>query len=169
MDNSIDVMERIARLSRLIRRQPADHRISRGGHKLIGVLLEHDGIRTFELAEKLDIRPSSLTDVLKRLENEGLIRREKDESDSRISRVYVSEEARAAYVSNEAAHKSHGEQLSGCLTDEEARTFCGICDKLCEFLKQMPEPPQERCGRRDDERHGHREDEHRHHGKGGRP
>lgn len=145
METKKDLMEHIAKLSRMARRRPAgEHHISRGGHRLLGIVLENDGIRTTDLAEQTDIRPASLTDVLKRLDDDGYIRREKDENDSRVIRIYATEKARDEYVRREADRKAQNERLLTYLTDDEAAGFCEVCDKLCVFFEN--EYPQEPGG-----------------------
>lgn len=148
MEKSNDLMEYIHRLSRLSRRQPVgEGQPPRGPHRLLGILMKEDGVRTTDLAEKLDVRPSSLSEMLRHMEAKGLIRREKDEADSRVIRVYVTDAARAQFAQHEGHRQERGDRLRACLTDEEAEAFCAACEKLCAFLEsEMPEQDGERRG-----------------------
>lgn len=135
-DSSPDLLEHLASLSRMVRRRPPSGKtVSHGAHRVLCTVLRNDGIRTSELAEKLDIRPASLTDVLKRLEEDGQIKRVKDERDSRVSHVHATEKAKAERKQHELERRSQSERMSNYLTEEEVEEFCKICDKLCRFLE----------------------------------
>lgn len=137
MDNKPDLMEYIAKLSRMARRRPMlGKNLSRGGHRLLGMVLRHDGVRTTELAQALDIRPSSLTDALDRLEATGYVRRQKDEQDSRIIRIFATAKALEESAELKMEYESHRQRLNSCLTAEETQAFCAICDKLYGFFAQ---------------------------------
>ncbi|MGI6365377.1 MAG: MarR family winged helix-turn-helix transcriptional regulator [Bacillota bacterium] len=137
MENLPDLMEYIAKLARMARRRPLLGKdLSRGGHRLLALVLRNDGMRTTELAEAMDIRPSSLTDALDRLEASGYIRRQRDETDSRIIRIFATGKARDEAAALKKEYESYRQRLNACLTAEEARTFCAICDKLYEFMAQ---------------------------------
>lgn len=56
-----------------------------------------DGQSQKELAERLKIKPATITVMLKRMENAGLLERRPDENDQRISRVYFTDKGREAY------------------------------------------------------------------------
>lgn len=137
------------------RRQPTGgHHVSRGGHRVIEAVLMDDGMRAADLAQKLDIRPASLTDALKRLEETGQIRREQDPNDSRVYRVYATDKARSEQTGRNAERQLQNERLSTCLTEEEIADFCRISDKLCMFFEQ--EYGDNRCkGHHHDDRHEH--------------
>ncbi|MDR1537762.1 MAG: MarR family transcriptional regulator [Clostridiales bacterium] len=150
-ENAPDVIGRLAKLSRMSRRHAKEHHVSHRGSFLLGVLLEEDGMRTTDLAVKLDIRPSSVTDALRPLEEGGYIRREKDEADSRVIRIYATDKAREEHAAHAKEHQSRNERLLASLTMDEARAFCETCDKLCAFFEK--EYPQDECART--HRHSH--------------
>lgn len=56
-----------------------------------------DGQSQKELAERLKIKPATITVMLKRMENAGLLERRPDENDQRISRVYFTDKGKEAY------------------------------------------------------------------------
>ncbi|MBE6069031.1 MAG: MarR family transcriptional regulator [Clostridium lundense] len=56
-----------------------------------------DGQSQKELAEKLKVKPATITVMLKRMENAGLLERRPDENDQRISRAYFTDKGREAY------------------------------------------------------------------------
>lgn len=56
-----------------------------------------DGQSQKELSERLKVKPATITVMLKRMENAGLLERRPDENDQRISRVYFTDKGREAY------------------------------------------------------------------------
>lgn len=65
-----------------------------GQPPLLFALYHRDGQSQKELAEKLNIRPATITVMLSRMEKTGLLIRKQDEEDQRISRVYITEKGR---------------------------------------------------------------------------
>lgn len=62
-----------------------------GQARVLQVLNEEDGLIQSQLAEILDLRPSSLAELLKKMENNHTIIRQEDEQDRRLKRVYLTE------------------------------------------------------------------------------
>ncbi len=96
-----------------------------------------EGISSRELAELLDIRPSSLTELLARAEKMGIITRTPDETDKRVVRVRLSEEGAKAVSHAEEHRRAHLERMTSCFTPEEHKQFCELCDKLCAHIESL--------------------------------
>ena len=67
----------------------------RGQPPVLFALWEQDGLTHGELAEKLEITPATVTRMIQRMEKTGFVQRKPDDSDQRISRVYLTEAGRA--------------------------------------------------------------------------
>ncbi|MDL2232721.1 MarR family transcriptional regulator [Ruminococcaceae bacterium OttesenSCG-928-L11] len=145
MKNQTDLADRIMHLARMMRRRPSahDHHHSHGAHRVLAILTEEEGIRTSDLAVRLDIRPSSLTEVLHRLEEQGDIRRERDEQDSRAFRIYPSDKAKEAFSRQWQEQADWRQRFNNCLTEDERAQFYALCDKIKAFLEKEQEarPP----------------------------
>lgn len=154
-----DLMECLLRLMRLIRRYPG-----RSGHhshsdnKLMRLLARHGGLSSRKIAEMLDIRPASLSERLNRLEERGEIEKVKDENDSRVFKIYLTEEGLDVARRNEEAVRRTNEELSASLSDEERAMFCRLCNKLSEHLANAAEgacEPAQADGRNREEEDAH--------------
>lgn len=66
--------------------------IYHGQPPMLFILNKEDGLSQKELASKLNVKPSTITVMLKRMEKANLVTRKQDENDQRISRVYITEE-----------------------------------------------------------------------------
>jgi DNA-binding MarR family transcriptional regulator len=59
------------------------------------VLWEHDGLTVGEISQRLLTDPGSLTPLLKRLESEGLLQRNRSREDERVVLVQLTDQGRA--------------------------------------------------------------------------
>lgn len=149
LDN--DVMIAILKLSRALRRCPPERKES-PFPPAVGRLLEcaaaNANVSSRELCEVLDVRPSSLSEMLARAEKEGLLSRTADETDRRVQRVALTEKGRRAVTDMEEARNRDAAKKTACLTDEEKAQFCALCNRLSEHIEglalDLPEGMQPR-------------------------
>jgi DNA-binding MarR family transcriptional regulator len=142
--DSIELYTELHRLGRQLyrvsHREWHEHGHYRGQYRLLRLIVENDGVIQRDLAEMMDMRPSSMTEILSRLEGMGLIRREPDEKDQRAVRVCLTDEGRA--MAEEAAGATEGlvgEMLQG-MTEEEVASMLALTRKLGANLDAMVPP-----------------------------
>jgi len=140
---STKILSSFIRLSRLVHRESHkhahdmhDHRMHRGQGHLLSVIAENAGAKQSELAEILDMRPSSMTEMLVKLEQSGLIERRQDENDQRVMRIFLAEKGEKALKASKAAILEMSSALFGSLTEEEQTQFLGIMEKLTANLEE---------------------------------
>ena len=114
-----------------------NHMPPMAGGRLLSILKENSNLSSRELAELLDIRPSSLTELLTKLEQEQLVVRTPDENDRRVIRVSLTEKGTEREEQIAAERTAHLEKFSACFTAEEAEQFCALCDKLAAHLETL--------------------------------
>lgn len=102
----------------------------RGQNRVLHIIANNDGLSQKELAELLDIRSASISELLNKLERSNLIVREKDETDKRFMHVFLSAEGREL-VNDSQEQDDFAEMIFGGLSDEEKRTLYAILKKLC--------------------------------------
>jgi DNA-binding MarR family transcriptional regulator len=71
------------------------------------------------LAERLHVRPATITNALKRMERAGFVARRPDEQDQRVSRVYLTDAGRSIRDAVEAVWCDLEEQAFAGFTPEE--------------------------------------------------
>ncbi|GIN74922.1 MarR family transcriptional regulator [Bacillus sp. J14TS2] len=87
-------------------------------HALCQLWME-EGITQFELSKRMGCEPPTLTNMLKKLEEYGLIYRKRDPVDGRVSRVYLTSEGRALKQPiQEVWGKQQEKLLDGILPEE---------------------------------------------------
>jgi DNA-binding MarR family transcriptional regulator len=132
-------------LYRLIRQM---HRLAHHGmyHKsglyhqqahLLHLISQNDGANQRDLAEQMDVRPSSMTEMLIKLERAGLITRKQDEQDQRAMRIYLTESGRKAAEQSTETSGDFTVSLFNCLTEEEREQMLAIIEKLCISLENL--------------------------------
>lgn len=141
------------KLARAMRRCPPERRelpFPPAVGRLLACAAENPGVSSRELCELLDVRPSSLSEMLSRAEADGLLTRAVDNEDRRVQRITLSEKGSRLIAEMEAARDRDAEKKASCLTDEEKVQFCALCNKLSEHIERlaldlpedrMPPPP----------------------------
>jgi DNA-binding MarR family transcriptional regulator len=112
------------------------------GHELhpaqagcLRMLATSDGITQAELADLLHVSRPSVTSMLHRLEASGLIRRESDEQDRRLTRIHLTEGGRALI---DGLHSAHREMLTasvGTLTEAELHELARLLGILSDNIR----------------------------------
>mgnify|MGYP003380914916 CR=1 FL=1 len=93
-------------------------------------LWECDGLTQKQLVERLDIEQATMANTLARMERDGLIWRERDESDGRVQRVWLTDRARGLRApATEAAMAENVEALAS-LSDAERCQFIALMQKV---------------------------------------
>lgn len=101
----------------------------RGQNRVLQVIADHDGLNQKELAELLEIRSASISELLNKLERANLITRERNEADKRIQHVFLSAEGREK-AERSQQQDAYAQMLFGDLTSEERNSFYATLKKL---------------------------------------
>ena len=149
-----DVILAFLKLARAMRRCPPERReypFPPAVGRLLECAAQNPGVSSRELCEFLDLRPSSLSEILSRAEADGLLTRAVDEADRRVQRVSLSEKGQKLITEMQAARDLDAQKKTSCLTEEEKEQFCTLCNKLGEHIerlaldlpedRRMPPPP----------------------------
>jgi DNA-binding MarR family transcriptional regulator len=126
---SFQVAKAAQTVTRLSRERLAAHGITPVQYALLEVLWEQDGLHAAELGTRLVIDSATVTGVVDRLENLGLVERRADSTDRRVNRLFLTREARRRRSSLQAV-------MDG-LNDEVARAFDADAPLLYEFLRRL--------------------------------
>ena len=105
---------------------PREH----GRVRLMNMLKENGELSQKEIAEKLDIRPQSLSELLVKMESDGFISRRQDKDDKRVIVVALTEKGEEQLVVLRKANREHAEKLFSPLNDEEKDALIAILKKL---------------------------------------
>jgi DNA-binding MarR family transcriptional regulator len=104
--------------------------VYRGQPPLLQALDRQEGLSHSELARQLHVKPATITQMIKRMEQAGFVQRRRDAEDERVSRVYLTDLGRAIQG-----------DLDQVLGKIEAGTFAGFSqaerEQVAQFLSRM--------------------------------
>ncbi|MCL6633025.1 MAG: MarR family transcriptional regulator [Alicyclobacillus herbarius] len=97
---------------------------------------KHPGCMVGELAERLNVRPSTMSQMLDRLEKVGYVQREAAEADSRIKQVRLTELGQQGIGQVESIWLTRLRQPFARLTAEEQDQLTHLMSKLARFVHE---------------------------------
>lgn len=146
----MDLFVAVMRLNRqMIRFAHKNVILGRGMHhaqaNLLSMIASLDGPTQRDLAEEMDVRPSSMTEMLGRLEQSGWIRRVQDENDQRVLRVYLTDAGKKIVDESPGFRSQTAGAIFDCLTDEEKDQLAAFLDKISANLERSEESLKDAC------------------------
>jgi DNA-binding MarR family transcriptional regulator len=101
-------------------------------------LEEGDGVRMNELADRILFSKSGLTRMVDRMEQEGLVRRERPPEDRRVIRVFLTDEGRERMRSaREVHHQGIQRHFLSHLDGEDLDALAAALSKLQDHLQEL--------------------------------
>lgn len=114
----------------------AAENVKEGYRSIIMVLGKEDGVSQLTIANETNLKPSTISIALKKMEREGYITRVNDTKDMRMSRVYLTEHG--LEIANRAYDET--EKISDLLMDgisrEDLETVIAVVGKMKENYKK---------------------------------
>ncbi|MGK6320439.1 MarR family winged helix-turn-helix transcriptional regulator [Sphingomonas sp. DT-204] len=121
----------ISDVSRLMRRRFDERARSFGATraqwKTLALVSRHQGINQGGLAELLEVEPITLSRMLDRLEQSGLVERRRDPADRRAWRIHLTDAARPVI---DQAHSCGAELMEAALLGVDARESAAVTATL---------------------------------------
>lgn len=104
--------------------------------KILHILKETGPLPQSALLEILDIRSASLSELIGKLENAGLVTREKNEADRRSFIISLTPQAQMEINASAQDIRVKAQELLGCLTETECQQLHEILNKISASLKK---------------------------------
>ena len=101
-----------------------------GRGRLMGMLHDHGAMSQSRLAELLDVRPQSLSELLVKMEGDGLVSRVQSEEDRRQIIVSLTDEGSARVDSFRSMQRRFAAEFLSPLNEEEKKTLAALLRKL---------------------------------------
>jgi DNA-binding MarR family transcriptional regulator len=131
-----EISETAHALRKAFDRRACGHGVTRAQWKVMFRLNRQPGLRQIELADMLDIEPITLSRIVDRLEEAGLVERVADPADRRAWRLHVTARAQPLI-----------EKLKGIADEMIADAFAGIDPEDIEITRQVLERVRENASR----------------------
>jgi len=101
------------------------------------LIAENDGVIQRDLAEEMDMRPSSMSEMLAKMEELGFLLRKQDDKDQRVMHIFLTERGKNAVEESQSATKNIADTLFKGLSGEEIQQMLFLTEKLCAHLETM--------------------------------
>ncbi len=115
---------------RLVEKRLQEMNLHRGQPPLLFVLNQRDGLSSSELAELLNVTPPTISNMVKRMRQNGYVEKRRDSNDERVTRVYLTEQGRAAMGALQQIVDDVNETMSAGLSAEEIAILLPILKKI---------------------------------------
>ena len=109
---------------------PMGRRVPFARERILRFIGEQEPISQNRLSELLGVRPQSLSETLKKLEQDGYIRRAKNEADKRETLVTLTDAGRQRQEEVQAVRTEQVERFLAPLTEEEQQQLFSLLCKL---------------------------------------
>lgn len=106
---------------------------SAGQGRILAILLERESMTQKELQDILRIQPGSISEILAKLEEKGLVLRQRDEEDRRRSVIKLTETGKEEALLQE--RQDDGSPTFGALDEREQEAMKSMLWKLLESWK----------------------------------
>ncbi|WP_196593448.1 MarR family winged helix-turn-helix transcriptional regulator [Pectinatus sottacetonis] len=139
-NNTYKLFTALHRLGRQLHRaHHYEHHLHRRGRyreqsRLLRLIAENEGIIQRDLAEKMDVRPSSMTEMLAKIEKSGFILRQHDTKDQRIMHIFLTDQGRSIVKESQENDTILTTSLFNGLTAEEVDEMLRLTEKLSVHL-----------------------------------
>lgn len=107
--------------------------------RLLRVLGHHGGSSQKELAAFMRIRPASLSEVLSKLEQKALIKKEQDPADRRRNRYFLTSNGATLAEELQAERRNQGGAFFSSLSQAEQQQLWTLLTKLAQQEETTPE------------------------------
>lgn len=144
--NKGDVMVSIKKLNETVRHQQgvmSPDSNGQGHGRLLQTIAANPGISGVELALRMDMSASVISEKLSGLEEQEMIYRERDQKDRRRTHIYITNDGTMALARREFGQKRFEECIRECLSEEERAAFCDMCERIIQSIQKMAEADAE--------------------------
>ena len=124
----LGLLHRVEKLSHRKRNNSCENFIGRG--RILTTLSREDGLSQKVLAERLDIRPQSLSETIVKLAEDKLVERIPSENDKRELLIFITDEGRVRASEIRARREAFAEEFFVVLSQEEILSLTEILSKI---------------------------------------
>ena len=117
-------------LRRFYDRRASDLGVTRAQWRVIAILGHNPGMKQVELADRLDVEPISACRIIDRLEEAGLVERQRDPADRRIWRLSLTRKAQPVREKLSALAEEVSQEAFAGLSAKEVETMRGLLARV---------------------------------------
>lgn len=135
-DNPVKLCHDISHLSRAKARETVIEGVmsQHGARMVLSWLAANDGITQRDVVDATHLKPPTVSVILCKMEEEGMVERRQNPDDKRQTRVYLTEYGKRVDAECIAKIKETDEIAFSCLSDDEYATLMRLLGKMRENL-----------------------------------
>ena len=107
--------------------------------RILHILAEHDEMTQRQLQDWMGIQQGSLSELVKKLDGQGLITREREQTDQRQLLIRITEAGMQQHQYNHKQRLRQSQELTAVLNEEEKRQLASLLKKLLNSWKEGAE------------------------------
>jgi MarR family transcriptional regulator, organic hydroperoxide resistance regulator len=108
-----------------------------GQERFLGCLWNEEGLTQSEIAQRMAVQPPTINKMLTRMEAAGMVERQQDSEDSRLSRVYLTERSHSMKDEVCGVFEEIEGQLTANMSLEERILLKRLLMQVLENLRNM--------------------------------
>lgn len=97
---------------------------------------EMDGVTFKQLVERFNVQKSTVTDIINRLINRGIVGKRQSAEDLRVFHIYLTEKGNEILEMENRGYHDFACKMTDCLTPEESEQFAWILRKITAGIKE---------------------------------
>lgn len=106
-----------------------------GQPRVLHALWKKDGLSQKQIGKELNIKPSTVTVMIKRMEKAGLVKRVQDTKDLRVTKVYLEQKGIDLKEEVKTIGKKVNEEIFHGFSEEEKKTIGEFLDRVSKNLE----------------------------------
>ncbi len=126
-----------------MRRLAEDQGMNESYRHLLFHLSHKDGVTQLDLANLTHLKPPTISVTLRKMEQEGYVRRQQDENDQRAVRVFLTDKGKEFNRSSKKLIDSLDKQVVEGISNVEIKQLLDLLDRM--YYNLTGEDPKERC------------------------
>lgn len=99
-------------------------------------LMRNDGMSQGEMSRFFGVDPARVSRMVRALEKDGLVRRERDPEDGRVVRLYLTDAGRGALEKRPAVQEAVEARIRRVMTEEEVEELGRLLGLLAEAMEE---------------------------------
>jgi DNA-binding MarR family transcriptional regulator len=116
---------------------PVAFRLTLAQGRCLWNIAHHEGCTLHELSERLEVRPSTSSELVERLVRIGLVQRDTDLCDRRNIRLTLTSKGRAVHSKHKAMRHAHLQDFLDTLTPMQRTDLLNALETLDRVLEQV--------------------------------
>lgn len=116
-----------------------EENLSHAQINILEIINSNPGKIQKDIASEINIKPSSMTELITKLKNKDLIYRKKDDEDLRVLRLFITDKGKGTLKNIKKVRDDKEEHIFKSLTEDEKETLYFLLQKINKDIENFKE------------------------------